>query len=122
MSESLVGTPTRPWRSALFHAVPIVASVAGLLYYWFAIADRHMVFLYYHDMGAVVPDTSPFSPVTSSRYWMTGLVASGAVMVVHPAINWLLWVVSWADTPVHPGGVCGRSALLCCSSLFRPSR
>ncbi|MFQ5593668.1 MAG: hypothetical protein ACE5HA_05930, partial [Anaerolineae bacterium] len=37
-----------------------------------------------------VPDTSPFSPVTSSRYWMAGLVASGAVMVLYTAANWLL--------------------------------
>ena len=79
-----------PWRPALYNALPVVALVTGLMYYWFAIADRHIVFLYYHDMGAVVPDTSPFSPVTGSRYWMTGLVAGGAVMLLYLALNWLL--------------------------------
>jgi hypothetical protein len=41
-------------------------------------------------MGPVVPDTSPFSPVTSSRYWMAGLVASGAVLVIYVLANGIL--------------------------------
>jgi hypothetical protein len=61
-----------------------------LYYYWFAVADRFIVFLYSHDMGALYPDTSPFSRVTASRYWMTGLVASGTVLVLYTGINWLL--------------------------------
>lgn len=77
------------WCAAAAHAVPVTALVAGLYYYWFAIADRYIVFLYYHDMGPRVPDTTPFSATTSSRYWMAGLVAGGIVMVVYAAINWL---------------------------------
>ena len=41
-----------------------------------------MVFLYNH-MGA-----TPFDSRTSSRYWMTGLVAAGAVMVLYTTANW----------------------------------
>jgi hypothetical protein len=41
-------------------------------------------------MGALYPDTSPFSAVTSSRYWMSGLVAAGAVMVLYALANWVL--------------------------------
>jgi hypothetical protein len=62
----------------------------ALCYYWFAVADRYTVFLYYHDMGQVVPDTSPFSAVTASRYWMSSLVASGAVMMLYALVNCLL--------------------------------
>ncbi|OGO06124.1 MAG: hypothetical protein A2Y73_05770 [Chloroflexi bacterium RBG_13_56_8] len=83
-------TTARPWRSALFHAVPLTALILYLLYHWFAIADRYIVFLYYHDMGPLYPDTSPFSAVTSSRYWMAGLVASGAAMMLYTFENWLL--------------------------------
>jgi hypothetical protein len=78
------------WQRALAHAAPIALLLLTLFYYWFAIADRYFVFLYYHDMGPVVPDTSPFSPVTSSRYWMAGLVASGVVLVLYVTANWLL--------------------------------
>ena len=78
------------WRKAVYHALPVVALMLALFTYWFAIADRYFVFLYYHDMGPLVPDTSPFSRVTSSRYWMTGLVASGAVLLVYTAVVWLL--------------------------------
>ena len=70
----LAGCP-REWGTALLCAVPVSLLVLSLFYYWFAVADRFFIFLYYHDMGSVVPDTSPFSPVTSSRYWMAGLVA-----------------------------------------------
>lgn len=74
----------------LLHALPVTALVLSLFYYWFAIADRYTVFLYYHDMGPFVPDTSPFSSVTSSRYWMAGLVAGGVVMLLYAGISWLL--------------------------------
>ena len=59
-------------------------------YYWFAVADRYIVFLYYHNMGPLVPDTTPFSAETGSRYWMAGLVASGAIMVLYSALSWLM--------------------------------
>lgn len=69
---------------ALLHAASISVFVLGLFYYWFAVADRYAIFLYGH-LGA-----TPFDEITSSRYWMSGLVASGAVMVGHTAANWLL--------------------------------
>jgi hypothetical protein len=72
------------WLSALCHALPISLFVLGLFYYWFAVADRYAVFLYGH-LGA-----TPFDQVTSSRYWMAGLVASGALLVFYTAVNWLL--------------------------------
>ena len=51
---------------------------------WFALRDRYQIFLYYHDMG-VGFDTSPFGAVTTGRYWMTGLVASGLVSLLYLA-------------------------------------
>ncbi|MCP4359639.1 MAG: hypothetical protein GY796_16655 [Chloroflexi bacterium] len=77
------------WKIALLFAVPITAVFLILTAYWFALADRYIVFLYYHDMGAIVPDTSPFSSVTASRYWMTGFVSGGLIMVLYTATNWL---------------------------------
>ncbi|MGC9349785.1 MAG: hypothetical protein ACP5JG_16725 [Anaerolineae bacterium] len=68
----------------------LTGAVLGLMSWWFAVANRYVVFLYYHDMGPRVPDTRPFSPVTRSRYWMTGLVAGGGVMVLYVGINWLI--------------------------------
>ena len=65
------------------HALPVTVLVLSLFYYWFAIADRHIVFLYYHDVGPFVGDTSPFSAVSSSRYWMAGLVSSGMAVVLY---------------------------------------
>jgi hypothetical protein len=72
------------------YALPIVVLILAWFYYWFAIADRYFIFLYNHDMGPLVPDTTPFSRVTASRYWMSGLVASGGVLVLYAAINWTL--------------------------------
>jgi len=80
----------RAWRAAMAHGLPVAGLVLGLIAYWFGVADRHIIFLYYHNMGAHVPDTSPFSAVTSSRYWMSGLVAGGAVLVLYAMVNWLL--------------------------------
>ena len=71
-----------PWRPASLHAAPICLFVLCLFFYWFAIADRSAIFLYNH-MGA-----TPFDSRTSSRYWMTGLVAAGAVMVLYTTANW----------------------------------
>lgn len=72
------------WKPTLLHAAPVSLFILGLFYYWFAIADRYAVFLYGH-LGA-----TPFDSVTSGRYWMSGLVASGAVMVGYAPVNWLL--------------------------------
>ena len=74
----------KEWKSALLYAGPISLFVLGLFYYWFAVADRYAVFLYEH-LGA-----TPFDDVTNGRYWMSGLVASGAVMVGYVTMNWLL--------------------------------
>ena len=87
------------WKMALLCAIPISLLVLGLFYYWFAVADRYFIFLYYHNMGHVVPDTSPFSLITSSRYWMAGLVASGAILVLYAAANWLL---GWLSADYRP--------------------
>ncbi len=69
------------WRMALAPAALIMSGVLGLFYYWFVVADRYVVFLYNHN-GA-----DPFEPTTISRYWMTGLVASGLVMVLYVLLN-----------------------------------
>lgn len=67
------------WLKPAVYALPSCSLILGLFYYWFALADRDLVFLYNHDMGPLVPDTSAFSFVTSSRYWMSALVANGFV-------------------------------------------
>ncbi|MEZ4727353.1 MAG: hypothetical protein R3E79_09495 [Caldilineaceae bacterium] len=89
------------WRTAFWHALPITIFLLALYTYWFAVADRYRVFLYFHDMGPLVPDTAPFSPVTSSRYWMAGLVAAGAVMVLYGGVNWLVgrWWAGYRPPP-----------------------
>jgi hypothetical protein len=75
---------SRRWKPALWHAVPISVFILGLFYYWFAVADRYAIFLYGH-LGA-----TPFDETTASRYWMSGLVACGVVMVAYIMANWLL--------------------------------
>jgi hypothetical protein len=82
-------TGFKAWQAELFFAVPIVAFVIYLFYTWFAVLDRYFIFLYFHVMGPRF-DTTPFGWVTASRYWMSGLVASGAVMVPYIAINFVL--------------------------------
>lgn len=66
------------------HAALIAFFVLGLFYYWFALANRYIIFLYNH-LGS-----TPFDERTRSRYWMAGLVAAGVVMVGEIALNWLL--------------------------------
>ena len=83
----------RGWRQELLFAAPIVAFVAVLFYVWFAVLDRYFVFLYNHPMGSGF-DTAPFGWVTAGRYWMSGLVAGGAVMVLYTAIVFVLGRVS----------------------------
>lgn len=72
------------------HALLVTLGVIGLMLYWFAFANRAVVFLYHHDMGPLFPDTGAFSAVTRSRYWMAGLVASGTVMLLYVSIGWVL--------------------------------
>jgi len=76
------------WLRAAFHAAPVILLVSGLFYYWFVAVDRFVVFLYGH-LGA-----TPFDPQTASRYWMAGLVASGAVMVLYTAVSLIAGLVS----------------------------
>ena len=81
----------------LLFALPVTLIILGLFYYWFAVADRYVIFLYGH-LGA-----TPFDAVTSGRYWMSGLVACGAVMVVYTAANWLLGrVTAWRGRDYRP--------------------
>ena len=72
------------WKCALPFAALICLFILGLFYYWFAVADRYAVFLYGHL------NATPFDAVTSGRYWMSGLVASGCVMIAYTVITWLL--------------------------------
>ena len=67
---------------AFIFACPISLFVLALYYNWFAVADRYVIFLYDH-LGA-----GPFDVTTTGRYWMSGLVASGAVMVLYILFNW----------------------------------
>lgn len=76
------------WRRPLIEAALVTAFVLGLFTYWFAVADRYAVFLYGHAAPGI-PLTQPFDALTRSRYWMAGLVAAGAVLVLYAAINWL---------------------------------
>jgi hypothetical protein len=73
---------SRSWRRAQSWATPIVVLVLGLFYYWFGVADRYAIFLYGHATDNM-PPAQPFDGVTSSRYWMAGLVAAGIVMVLY---------------------------------------
>ena len=68
---------------------PICLFVLGLFYYWFAVADRYAIFLYGHTAPGI-PLAQPFDAMTRSRYWMAGLVAAGAVMVIYIVFNWFL--------------------------------
>jgi protein-S-isoprenylcysteine O-methyltransferase Ste14 len=75
----------RAARKELHFAAPIVLFVTALFFAWFAVLDRYFIFLYYHEMGSDF-DTTPFGWVTASRYWMSGLVAAGAVMLLYTAV------------------------------------
>lgn len=88
------------WRRALVYGIPAALMILSCFANWFVLADRYIVFLYYHDMGPSVPDTSPFSRVTTSRYWMAGLVAAGGVMLLYLCTNWL--VGRWSKRTVTP--------------------
>ena len=86
-STNLTGFKT--WQTELLFAVPIVAFVIYLFHTWFAVLDRYFIFLYFHNMGPEF-DTTPFGRVTAGRYRMSGLVASGAVMVSYITVNFML--------------------------------
>jgi hypothetical protein len=76
------------WRLPLIEAALICLFILGLFTYWFAVANRYSIFLYGHIADGI-PRAQPFDPMTASRYWMSGLVATGAVMVLYVMANWL---------------------------------
>jgi len=47
------------WGISLLEAVPISLFVLGLFYYWFAVANRYVIFLYGHTAHGI-PQTQPF--------------------------------------------------------------
>ena len=73
---------------ALLEAALVSLFILGLFYYWFGLANRYVIFLYGHTATGIAL-TQPFDAITSSRYWMAGLVAAGIVMILYTAINWL---------------------------------
>ena len=73
-------------RLPLAEAVFISIFVLGVFYYWYGIANRYSIFLYAHTAVGIL-QAQPFDEMTSSRYWMSGLVAAGAVMLAHTAAN-----------------------------------
>lgn len=111
MKKAETAPALQGWRHALLHALPLAAAVLLLFYYWFGVADRYRIFLYFHDMGPLVPDTSPFSPVTSSRYWMAGLVAGGGVMILYALVIWLAARLRPGYRPPAWRHVCGAMLL-----------
>ncbi len=78
-------------RLSLIEAMLVSVFVLGLFYYWYGLADRYVIFLYGHVAGGI--KTTPaqaFDATTSSRYWMAGLVAAGAVMALSVAAGGVL--------------------------------
>lgn len=92
----------RRWRQSLLEALSITSLVLGLFIYWFGIANRHVIFLYGH-VAVNLPQTQPFDEITTSRYWMAGLVAAGVVMVLYTTSYWV-WgqVAAWRKQAVVP--------------------
>lgn len=75
-------------RRARLEALFVTLLVLGLFLYWFGIADRYTIFLYGHQ-AVGIPQAQPFDELTTSRYWMAGLVAAGVVMVLYTTLYWL---------------------------------
>lgn len=67
--------------SCLVHSVLISTVILALYSLWFVFLDRRFTFLYGHL------HSTPFDFRTVSRYWMTGLVTSGAVLIAYTIIN-----------------------------------
>ena len=92
----------RRWRQSLLEALFITLVVLGLFIDWFGIANRHVIFLYGH-VAVNLPQTQPFDEITTSRYWMAGLVAAGVVMVLYTTSYWA-WgqVAAWRKQAIAP--------------------
>jgi len=65
----------------LCHFVLTSGVVLFLYSLWFLVLDRRFVFLYGHL------HSTPFDFRTASRYWMTGLVANGVVLIAYTIVN-----------------------------------
>lgn len=90
------------WRLPLLEAMIISTFILGLFYYWYGLANRSVAFLYGHT-AVGIPYAQPFDEMTSSRYWMSGLVAAGAVMALYTAANWLRGqVAAWRKMHFAP--------------------
>lgn len=72
------------YKPVFVSGIFICLFVLGLFYYWFVLADRYFIFLYNH-LGA-----TPFDERTISRYWMSGLVTSGATFVFYTITHWFV--------------------------------
>lgn len=72
------------YKSVFVSGILICLFIIGLFYYWFALADRYIIFLYNHLKA------TPFDARTISRYWMSGFVASGATFIFYIVANWFL--------------------------------
>ena len=86
--------------------------VLVLFYRWFAVADRYAIFLYGH-LGA-----GPFDPITRSRYWMTGLAASGVVMMACVLVNGILGSLASVEQRRYHPPAWWRVWLLCAPVLM----
>ena len=73
---------SKHWPAATA-ALAVTTGMSGLFWYWFVVANRYHIFLYNH-LGA-----APFDERTRSRYWMSGLVAAGIVLLGYSLFNWL---------------------------------
>lgn len=73
---------------ALLEAALISLFMLTLFYYWFGVADRYAIFLYGHTATGI-PLTEPFDALTSTRYWMAGLLGAGIILVFYTAVNWV---------------------------------
>lgn len=85
--KNLENTPKVVGFGTMFYATAVILLVLGLYYYWFAVADRYVIFLYGHL------EATPFDDVTRSRYWMAGLVAAGMVMVAALVVHGVVRMV-----------------------------
>jgi hypothetical protein len=63
------------------HAAAVSLLTLARFYYWFAVADRYTIFHYEH-LGA-----TPYDALTTSRYWMCGLVARDITLVVYAGVS-----------------------------------
>ena len=68
----------------LVHSILISGVVLVLYYLWFVVLDRRFIFIYGHL------HSTPFDFRTVSRYWMTGLVAGGMVLLIYTIVNLII--------------------------------